>query len=200
MLRYRTPFVWFAVSVVAATALSRVASHDAQRQSMPPHAVRLEAVPPLTGPVDPAYADRSLEQLMDFLAAQEAARLAAEEEERARLAEAERLAAARQAANQRMAGPRTTAPSGGGDCAAIDAEFGTPAGTALRESHCSRDPGITNPTGCEGYGCVGPVQLHLGHFQNPSPWGGVGACWGLDPYSYADQVECAHRLGPGAWG
>lgn len=83
----------------------------------------------------------------------------------------------------------------GGDCAAIAAEFGLPPRILERESGCGTNN--WNGTGCGGRGCIGPTQLDLGHFAERSPWGGVGACVGLDPESRADQIECTNRLSGG---
>lgn len=70
--------------------------------------------------------------------------------------------------------------------------------TARAESGCRWD--AHNPTGCEGYGCTGFYQIHGGHYMDPSPWGGRGACVGLDKWEPVQQTACAQRLGPGAWG
>lgn len=104
------------------------------------------------------------------------------------LAERE-AAAAREAAARAV--PRSV--GGGGGSGSCDLTGWTlPDEILIRESRCSED--AFNATGCSGRGCVGAAQLDLGHFANPSPWGGVGACWGLDPYSVADQQECVRRL------
>lgn len=106
--------------------------------------------------------------------------------------EAARLEAARRVAAERVAAPRAGGQGASVECAAIAAEFGLPSWVLERESGCGANN--WNGTGCGGRGCIGPTQLDLGHFANPSPWGGVGACWGLDPYSVADQQECVRRL------
>lgn len=106
---------------------------------------------------------------------------------------------AREAALADLAGRRAVRSDlggvGGGDCAALAAEFGLPSWILEAESGCGANN--WNGGGCGGRGCIGPTQLDLGHFANPSPWGGVGACWGLDPNVYADLVECTYRLSGG---
>lgn len=60
----------------------------------------------------------------------------------------------------------------------------------MRESRCSYD--AWNPGGCGGHGCVGLYQFDLRHFTG---WAnGQAACGDLDPWTPADQDECAARL------
>ena len=94
---------------------------------------------------------------------------------------------ARQTSNQPVARRGTAAPSG------CD-QYGIPADIVIGESGCN--PDAFNATGCGGRGCIGATQLDLGHFAEVSPWNGnvSGGCFGLDPYSYADQQECTSRL------
>lgn len=109
--------------------------------------------------------------------------------------EAARVEAARRAAAERVAAPRAGGASASVECAAIAAEFGLPSWVLENESGCGANN--WNGTGCGGRGCIGPTQIDLGHFANPSPWGGVGACWGLDPNVWADLIECTNRLSGG---
>lgn len=69
-----------------------------------------------------------------------------------------------------------------------------------RESHCTWD--AVNPGGCSGRSCLGFFQEDAGHYYAQSPWNPnvPGVCFGLDWHIPADQIECASRLGPGAWG
>lgn len=108
-----------------------------------------------------------------------------------RIAEAERLEAARRSTNISVA--RTGVGEGGGDCAALAAQFGLPESILWRESRCG-GADVVNSSGCGGRGCVGPSQLDRGHFNEVSPWGGTGGCSDLDPGSIDGQAECTRRL------
>lgn len=76
-----------------------------------------------------------------------------------------------------------------------------PESVARRESGCRWDA-QSPPSFCGGRGCTGFFQLDNGHFYAVSPWNNnvPGACYGLDPSTREGQIECASRLGPGAWG
>lgn len=126
----------------------------------------------------------------------------------AEIAEAERAAAehaareAQQIAGAARSEPQAqqvqTAPASSGDCANPI----IPESVAMRESGCSWS--AYNPTGCGGRGCLGFFQLDLGHFAQVSPWNSSvsGGCVDLAAVKWAQwaQIECASRLGAGAWG
>lgn len=182
MNRARTVVVVFALAAVSIGA----ASWSAERTSSPPH-----VAPPAaeaSGPVSLAVVGGDVpQQAIDREAWIEGV---ARGEWFAGVELAEREAAAAREAAARAV-PRSV--GGGGGSGSCDLTGWTlPDEILFRESRCSED--AFNATGCGGRGCVGAAQLDLGHFANPSPWGGVGACWGLDPYSVADQQECVRRL------
>lgn len=184
------------LAFVAVVAVSLAAGVTAQllrtdpEHVRPPHAARPTAGVPIgTSPLPlAAVGGESPQPVIDAVTAWVAG--VQREQERLAAEETARLEAARAAAERRVA------PTGGsaayGDCAALAAEFGLPAGILERESGCGHDN--WNGSGCSGRGCIGPTQIDLGHFADPSPWGAPGACRDLDPNVWADLVECTRRL------
>lgn len=171
------------VVLVLAALSTGAASWSATRTSSPPHVER-----PMAGASAPiplaATGGEQPAAVVEWVEGENRARWYAGVE----LAERE-AAAAREAAARAV--PRRV--GGGGGSGSCDLTGWTlPDEILFRESRCSED--AFNASGCGGRGCVGAAQLDLGHFASPSPWGGVGACWGLDPYSVADQQECVRRL------
>lgn len=170
--------------VIGLFGISRVAAHDAQKQSLPSRperpvaAVHEEVDPPAEmvlavqmGELDELYNEVHDAEIRDWVRAEEE-RQAAEA-----AAEAARMEAARPAP-----GPATT--SGGNVPSSCDGHV-VPAYIVQRESGCNY--GAVNPTGCGGASCVGLYQFDLRHFTS-------GACAGLDWHSPADQDECARRI------
>jgi hypothetical protein len=187
---------FLAVTVPTLFGIAVQSEFDAQKQSAPPHTRPADSGRTI-GAFDAALPVEVIESQIF-----EAARVAAEEAERERLAtqEAERLAAIERAGRPRVVAPGSQqAPvSVTGFPAECDNPV-VPAATAWRESRCRWD--AYNPTGCDGFGCTGYFQIHGGHYMSPGPWSGApGACVGLDPWVVGDQIECASRLGRNAWG
>lgn len=120
----------------------------------------------------------------------------AEEEARAREAveEAERLAAARRAREQRVAGPGgSPVPASGGPGECDGVAWVVPVGIVARESGCRFDA-QSPPSFCGWYGCVGAYQFDSRHWD-PGSWGG---CADLgDWHDPEAQHECARRLSRG---
>lgn len=179
MLKYLT---LVGVVVIGLLGISRVGSHDAQRQSLPPSPERptagvrtgdseeqataaayLAAAQQVTDYYEGLERER---QIREYLAA-EADRLAAEE--------AARVAAARTAPGVTPAGG-----GAGGDCGPVAAIVGW--GIVMRES--GGNPNAQNASS-GAYGCSQTLPSHY----RPG-----GVCEGLDMYTVAGQTECTQRL------
>lgn len=120
---------------------------------------------------------------------QVAAYLAAVEEQRI---ERERQEQEQRDAQARAAAPRArSGGSGSSDCATLAAQLGLPEPILWRESRCRW---VDAPSNCDGWGCLGPAQVHAGHFAERSPWGGVGGCSDLDPADADQYADCVRRL------
>lgn len=173
--RARTVVAALALAVISVGCTTAFAESAADH---PPHAARRDgASAPLPLAAVGGESDRAAtDPIVAFIegVVREQERLAAEE--------AERLEAARRAADQpRVAGGTGSSGSGVGDCTG----FAIPDYIIARES--GGDPYAVNPSS-GAFGCAQVMPFH---------WAPGGACAGLDPYSIDDQRTCVEWLSQG---
>lgn len=170
-----------AVLAVVLIGIAVQAAFDAEKQSAPPHQARPVAAPTGPPPLAAVGADTPAGVVGDITTWIEG--VVRHEQE---VAEAERLAAARSAPTQRVAGGGT----GPASCDGI--QWAIPVGLVIRESGCNFD--AQSPSSyCGGYGCVGAYQFDSRHWDPNSGWGGCADLeggWTVPE----NQHECARRL------